>query len=298
MSPTRSALCAAACAIAACSARPTPSQEPHMTSSPASVALVRSGHLPINGLQMYYEVHGAGTGAPLVVLHGGGSTINSTYGRILPWFARHRRVIAVEEQAHGRTSDRDAPERFETSADDVDALLAQLGVATADVMGFSNGASVALQLAIRHPARVRRLVFASSMTRRSGTAPAFWDGFAHASLADMPQSLKDAFLEVTPDPQKLRRMFDRDVERMRSFRDVPDADVAGVTIPVLVMSGDRDVPTLEHAVELTRLFPHARLVVLPGGHGDYLGEATAPSPGDRAAELTSWFVEQFLDAPG
>jgi pimeloyl-ACP methyl ester carboxylesterase len=224
-----------------------------MTPSPAAAVPVRSGHLPINGLQMYYEVHGAGAGTPLVLLHGGGSTIDSTYGRILPWLARHRQVIALEEQAHGRTSDRDAPERFETSADDVDALLGQLGVATADVMGFSNGASVALQVAIRHPARVRRLVFASSMTRRAGTAPAFWDGFPHASFADMPQSLKDAFLKVNPDPQKLRRMFDRDVERMRSFRDVPDAEVAGVTIPVLVISGDRDVPTIEHAVELSRM---------------------------------------------
>jgi pimeloyl-ACP methyl ester carboxylesterase len=268
-----------------------------MTPSPAAAPPVRSGHLPIHGLQMYFEVHGAGAGTPLVLLHGGGSTIDSTYGRILPWFARHRRVIALEEQAHGRTSDRDAPERFETSADDVDALLAELGVATADVMGFSNGASVALQLAIRHPARVRRLVFASSMTRRAGTAPAFWDGFAHASLADMPRALQDAFLKVNPDPAKLRRMFDRDVERMRSFRDVPDADVAAVTIPVLVVSGDRDVPTTAHALELSRLFPRARLAILPGGHGDYLGEAEAATPGDRAPELTSWLVEQFLDAP-
>lgn len=294
MSTTRRALCAAACIIAACGARPTPRQEPAMP--PSTTPPVRAGHLPVNGLQMYFEIHGAGAGTPLVLLHGGGSTITSSYGRVLPWFARHRRVIAVEEQAHGRTSDRDAPARFETSADDVDALLAQLGVVTADVMGFSNGASVALQLAIRHPARVRRLVFASSMTRRSGTAPAFWDGFAHASLADLPGSLRDDFLAVNPDPQALRRMFDRDVERMRSFRDVPDADVAGVAIPVLIVSGDRDVPTLEHAVELTRLFPRARLAVLPGGHGDYLGDAAAP-PGDRAPELTSWLVEQFLDAP-
>jgi pimeloyl-ACP methyl ester carboxylesterase len=297
MSTTRSALCAAACAIAACGARPPSSQEPHMSPSPAALPPVRAGHLPVHGLQMYFEIHGAGAGAPLVLLHGGGSTIASTYGRILPWFARHRRVIALEEQAHGRTSDRDAPARFETSADDVDALLAQLGVATADVMGFSNGASVALQLAIRHPARVRRLVFASSMTRRSGAAAAFWDGLAHATLADLPRSLQDAFLAVHPDPQALRRMFDRDVERMRSFRDVPDAEVAAVTIPVLVVSGDRDVPTLEHAVELTRRFPHARLVILPGGHGDYLGEAATPPPGDRAPELTSWLVEEFLDAP-
>ncbi|HEX3760703.1 MAG TPA: alpha/beta fold hydrolase [Kofleriaceae bacterium] len=263
--------------------------------APVAASPVTHGHLPVHGLQMYYEIHGAGAGAPLVLLHGGGSTIDSSYGRILPWLARHRQVIAIEEQAHGRTSDRDAPERFESSADDVAALLAQLGVARADVMGFSNGASVALQVAIRHPAQVRRLVFASSMTRRSGTHPAFWDSIAHASFADMPQSLKDAFLRVNPDPQKLRTMYERDIERMRSFRDVPDADVAAVAVPVLILAGDRDVPTAEHAVELSRLLPHARLAILPGGHGDYLGELLAAPREARYAELTAWLIDQFLD---
>ncbi|MGH9886777.1 MAG: alpha/beta fold hydrolase, partial [bacterium] len=259
----------------------------------ADSAPVTRGHLPINGLQMYYEVHGAGGGAPLVLLHGGGSTIDSTYGRVLPYFAQHRWVIAVEEQAHGRTSDRDQPERFESSADDVAALLAQLGVTNADVMGFSNGASVALQVALRHRGLVRRLVFASSMTKRAGAAPAFWDGIAHATFEDMPQPLKDAFLAVTPDPKKLRQMYERDIERMRSFRDVPDAEVASVKVPVLIVTGDRDVPTVEHAVELTRLWPQARLLVLPGGHGDYRGELMAPG-GSRSAELTAWLIEQFL----
>jgi pimeloyl-ACP methyl ester carboxylesterase len=246
---------------------------------------------------MYYEVHGAGEGVPLVLLHGGGSTIDSTYGRVLPYFARHRRVIAIEEQAHGRTSDRDQPERFESSADDVAALLGQLGVASADVMGFSNGASVALQVAIRHRGLVRRLVFASSMTKRAGAQPAFWEGIAHGTFEDMPQSLKDAFLRVTPDPQKLRQMFERDIERMRSFRDVPDADVAAVKVPVLILSGDRDVPTVDHAVELMHLWPHARLVILPSGHGDYLGEALAAPEGSPIAEMTARLIEGFLDGP-
>jgi pimeloyl-ACP methyl ester carboxylesterase len=256
---------------------------------------VERGHLPVNGLQMYYEVHGAGEGVPLVLLHGGGSTIDSTYGRLLPYLAQRRRVIAVEEQAHGRTSDRDQPERFESSADDVSSLLAQLGVSSADVMGFSNGASVALQVAIRHRGVVRRLVFASSMTKRAGTPAAFWDGIAHATFEDMPPPLKEAFLQVTSDPQKLRRMYERDIERMRSFRDVPDAEVASVKVPVLILSGDRDVPTVEHAAELMRLWPHARLAILPGGHGDYLGELLAANGGGRSAEMTAWLIEQFLD---
>jgi pimeloyl-ACP methyl ester carboxylesterase len=132
-----------------------------------------SGRAPVNGIQMYYEIHGRSEGLPLVLLHGGGSTIEVTFGRVIPIFAQGRRVIALEEQGHGRTTDREGPVHFETSADDVAALLRSLGVEKADFFGFSNGASVALQVAIRHPPIVRRLVLASSMTRRDGAPPEF-----------------------------------------------------------------------------------------------------------------------------
>src|SRR5919106_5071329 len=122
---------------------------------------LESGHAPVNGIHMYYEVHGRGDGVPLVLLHGGGSTIEVTFGRVLPVLAGSRRVIAVEEQGHGRTTDRDAPVAFESSADDVAALLRHLKIEQADLLGFSNGASVALQTAIRHPLLVRKLIFAS-----------------------------------------------------------------------------------------------------------------------------------------
>lgn len=292
----------AVCAtLAACSPPPShpTSSRPEDPSMPTDQLDHRppgsSGRLSIRGLQMYYEVHGAGEGTPLVVVPGGGSTIGATYGRLLPHLARQRRVIGVEEQAHGRTSDRGRPSSFEDSADDIAALLGQLGVARADVMGFSNGASIALELAIRHPAIVRRVVFASSMTRRSGAAPAFWDMIAHARFEDMPQVLKDEFLRVNPDPHALHTMYERDIERMRSFRDIPDTEVAAVAAPTLILAGDRDVPTTEHAVWLSHLLPHARLVILPGGHGDYLGELLA-APGDgRYPELTAWLLAQFLD---
>ena len=133
-----------------------------------------SGHAPVNGIHMYYEVHGRRDGVPLVLLHGGGSTIEVTFSRVLPVFAGSRRVIAVEEQGHGRTTDREAPVTFESSADDVAALLRYLQVDQADLLGFSNGASVALQVAIRHPQRVRKLVFASSITKRDGAHPQLW----------------------------------------------------------------------------------------------------------------------------
>jgi pimeloyl-ACP methyl ester carboxylesterase len=269
-----------------------------LASGSMAAAAAEQGHgayAAVNGIRMYYETYGAARGVPLVLLHGGGSTIDSTFGRIIPFFARDRRVIAVEEQAHGRTGDRDAPVRFETSADDVVTLLDQLHVAQADVFGFSNGASVALQVAIRHPRAVRKLVFASSFTKKAGAQPQLWDMIRSADFAGMPQGLKDAFLKVNPDPVKLRIMHDKDLERMRHFADVPDTELRALRAPTLILAGDRDVVRPEHAVELTHLLPDARLLVLVGGHGDYMGEATMPQRA-RAPELTAGLVEEFLDA--
>src|SRR5262245_8307748 len=186
-------------------------------SSAVRSTLLQSGHAPVNGIRMYYEIYGRADGVPLVLLHGGGSTIGVTYGRLIPFLARDRRVVAVEEQGHGRTSERDGPVTFEGSADDVAALLHHLGVDRADLMGFSNGASVALQVAIRHPALVRKLIFASSLIRRDGAQPGFWEFMKTADFSSMPQPLKDAFLAVNPDPAALRRMHDKDADRMRNF---------------------------------------------------------------------------------
>jgi pimeloyl-ACP methyl ester carboxylesterase len=266
-----------------------------MSSAPLNP--VASGRAPVNGIEMYYEVHGRSDGVPLVLLHGGGSTIEVTFSRILPVLARTRKVIAVEEQGHGRTSDRPAPVTFETSADDVAALLRHLRVERADVFGFSNGASVAMQVAIRHPALVRKLVFASSFTRRDGAYPQLWEFIGRADFSSMPQPLKDAFLRVNPDAQQLRTMHDKDAERMRTFTDVPDALVASVRAPTLIVLGDHDIVTPEHAVALSRLIPDARLLVLPGGHGDYLGEAVATQAATRHPELTAQLIDEFLGPP-
>ena len=255
-----------------------------------------SGHAPVNGINLYYEVHGRRDGVPLVLLHGGGSTIEVTFSKVLPVFAGTRRVIAVEEQGHGRTSDRDAPVAFETSADDVAALLHYLKVDRADLLGFSNGASVALQVAIRHPELVRKLVFASSMTKRDGAQPQLWEFMKQADFSNMPQALKDAFLRVNPDEQKLRTMHDKDAARMQSFKDVPDAAVASIRVPTLIVLGDQDIVKPEHALELTRLIPGARLLILPGGHGDYLGEAVMTQKESHYPELTARLIEEFLDS--
>src|SRR5438552_5922065 len=180
----------------------------------------------VNGLKMYYEIHGSGR--RLVLLHGGGSTIESTFGRILPDLAKAHQVISVELQAHGHTKDIDGPLSFEQDADDVAALLKQLSIEKADIMGFSNGGTTALQIAIRHPGLVNKLVLASATYRRDGMQPGFFDGFKNASLEMIPQPLKEAYLKANPDTSGLKAMFDRDVARMLAFKDIADSDIKSI----------------------------------------------------------------------
>lgn len=230
------------------------------------VPRVETGYAPVNGLRMYYEVRGAGGGnaPPLVLLHGGGSTIETSFGQLLPGFSRTREVIAFEQQGHGRTADVDRPFSFEQSADDAAALLRHLEVERADFFGYSNGGSIALQIAIRHPGLVRSLVVASAMFRRDGLYPAFWESMKHATLRDMPEELKTAYLTVAPHPERLQAFHDKSVRRMLEFRDWPPEAIRSIRAPTLVIVGDADVVRPEHAVELFRLLAHAQLAVLPG----------------------------------
>lgn len=248
----------------------------------------------VNGLEMYHEIHGSGR--PLVLIHGGGSTIETSFGRILPLLARTRQVIAVEVQAHGHTRDIDRAFSFEQDADDIAALLEQLGAAPADVLGFSNGGTTALQMGIRHPQRVRRLVVASANYKRDAMPAGFWESMASATVAGMPQVYKDIYLKITNDPERLMTMFRRSSQRMQSFTDIPDASIASIAARVLAVVGDRDVVSPEHAVELFRALPDARLCVLPGGHGSYFGEIMTPDVPDRVPERFVSIVEEFLDA--
>ncbi|HJS53893.1 MAG TPA: alpha/beta hydrolase, partial [Chitinophagaceae bacterium] len=126
----------------------------------------KAGYAPVNGLKMYYEIHGTGT--PLVLLHGAFNTINMAFGQLIPELSKKRQVIAVELQGHGRTTDIDRPFSFETMADDVGALLKYLKIDSADIFGYSMGGGVAWQLAIRHPEAVRKLIITSSVYKYEG----------------------------------------------------------------------------------------------------------------------------------
>ena len=253
-----------------------------------------SGYADVNGLHMYYELHGSG-GTPLVLIHGGGSTIGTNFGRVLPHLSRSRRVIAVEVQAHGHTRDIDRPFTFEQDADDVAALLDSLHVPKADILGFSNGGTTALQIAIRHPDKVNRLVIASSNYRRDGMQAGFWEFMEKGTFADMPQPYKDAYLKINPSQEGVHAMHDRDAKRMLAFTDIPDESIKTIQAPTLVVVGDKDVVRLEHALELSRALPHARLCILPGAHGNYLGEIMPPTMSDRRVAIFADLVAEFLD---
>ncbi len=259
--------------------------------------LKTSGYAPVNGLQMYYEIHGEG-GMPLVLIHGGGSTIESTFSNVIPLFSG--KLIAAEMQAHGRTADRNAPESFEQDADDLAALLKYLKIGKANFFGFSNGGTTTLQIAIRHPEIVNKIVALAGADKRERFPAGFFDGFEGANIDNLPPPLKDAFLKVNPDTACLHIMFNRDVERMKNFPDISDEKVKSIGVPILLMAGDRDVISPEATMKMHRLIPGSRLLVLPGQHGTCIAtlESGTAYPGqkeNRQAEVTVTLIEEFLN---
>jgi len=242
---------------------------------------------------MYYEMHGHGQ--PLVLIHGGGSTIESSFGNIIPLLADKRQIIAVEMQAHGRTSDRDTDLSFEQDADDIAALLRNLDIPKVDVLGFSNGGHTAIELSLRYPQLINKLILASINTRRDALPAAFWDGFEGATLDMMPAPLREAYLKVNNSEAGLLNMFNRDVQRMKHFSGWSDEQIQSIKSPTLVINGNQDVAPLEHAVEIYRLIPNCELAIFPGAHGTYLG-AIESLPGGQwpkfnAVELIHEFLE-------
>jgi pimeloyl-ACP methyl ester carboxylesterase len=252
-----------------------------------------NGYAEVNGLKMYYEIYGSGK--PLVLIHGGGSTIQSNFEKVIPLFAKNRKVIAVELQAHGRTSDRNTDSSFEQDADDVAALLRTLKIEKADFLGFSNGGTTTLQIAFRHPDIVNKMILASALAKRNGVPPQFWAFMEQASLANMPKQLQEAYLKVSHNQKGLQIMHDRDAKRMVGFKDIPDQQIKSVKAPTLIIIGDKDVITAEHALELHRMIEGSELAIIPGGHGEYLGEITTLTPTTRESEFAVPMIEKFLN---
>lgn len=255
---------------------------------------IQKGYTGVNGLKMYYEIYG--DGKPLVLLHGGGSTIETTFGRIIPMLARHRKVVAVELQAHGRTGDREKDLSFEQDADDVASLLKNLNINKADFFGFSNGGTTAIQIAIRHPEIISKLVLGSALCKRNGVPVEFWDFMKRAQLANMPKELKEVYLKVASDPNGLQIMHDKDVKRVVNFKDIPDEQIKSIKAPTLIIIADKDVIKPEHAIEMNRLMSNSQLAIIPGIHGEYIEEVTTLQLNSKQADFVVPMIERFLDA--
>ncbi len=198
--------------------------------------IIEKGYTTVNDLQLYYEIYG--NGKPLVLIHGGGSTIDTTFGRVIPQLAKKYRLICMELQAHGRSGDRPAPISFKQDADDLVALLDFLQYDKVDILGFSNGGMTALKMAIHYPRRCNKVVAGSVLLKRDGAFPLFWEFMQKGTFDQMPQAYKDAFLQVNPDPARLYNLFQKCADRMIHFTDYSDEELATIQSPVLLINGD------------------------------------------------------------
>ena len=262
---------------------------------------VRTGYAPAGDLTMYYEIHGRGE--PLILLHGAYMTIDMM-GPTLAGLAEIRQVVAVEQQGHGRTADLDRPISYEQMADDTAAAMRHLEIDGADVVGYSMGGGIALQLAIRHPAMVRRLVVASASFTSDGMHSALLEmvpSITPAAFAGSP--IEEAYLRIAPDPGDFPKL----VEKLKNLDSKafawPEQDIGAITAPTLIISGDSDAIRLEHTVELFRLrgggvmgdltgLPESQLAVLPG-------TTHFVPPGFGLLDRAEWLlamIPPFLDA--
>jgi pimeloyl-ACP methyl ester carboxylesterase len=218
-------------------------------------------YAPVNGLQLYYEKRGSGRA--LVLLHGGLLTIDLSFGPLLEPLAASRQVIAVELQGHGHTADTDRPLTMEAMAGDVVALLDHLGIAEADVFGFSLGGLVAYAMAFSAPTRVGKLIVASADAHRPpGRESAPLDEDRMPTATDF-QAMRDAYEAVAPDPAHFDEFA---AKNSRLVHEVPGwtDELRSIRVPTLLIFGDRDFSPLPDVLELFELLPNAQLAVLPG----------------------------------
>jgi pimeloyl-ACP methyl ester carboxylesterase len=269
-----------------------------MTNSRDARAPGTGNYVSVNGLDMYYEIHGKGQ--PLVLLHGAFSAIGTSFGNVLPELARTRRVIAFEMQAHGRTADIDRPLSMEQMADDTVAALQQLGIENADFFGFSMGAGIALRVAIRHPEMVRKLVLASVTYKLDGVHPGLMEGLGEMKPEMMHGSpWHEEYVRIAPRPEDFATLFAKKTQMDREVQDLPAEAIEELRSPTLLIIGDSDIVRPEHAVEMFRLLgggvmgdltglPKSQLAILPG--------TTHATLVERGAWLAS-MLTAFLDAP-
>jgi pimeloyl-ACP methyl ester carboxylesterase len=251
----------------------------------------------IDGLHMYYEVHGSGD--PLVLLHGALSATETSFGALIPALAKGRQLIAVEQQAHGRTADVDRPLSIRRMADDTAALLTHLGIPRADFFGYSMGAAIGLDLALRRPELVRKLVHLSSSYQVAGMHPGLLEGLDAMSPEMLAGSPFEAeYLRLAPEPANWPVLIEKNKQLETNYPDIPAEVLRTLTVPVLVAIGDSDIITPEHAVDMFRQLgggvvgdlaglPASQLAILPG---------TTHVTAALRSDLLPAIIAGFLDA--
>ena len=259
----------------------------------------QTGYASVNGLQMYYEMHGSG-GTPLLLLHGGLFNIDLQFGALLPSLAASRQVIATDFQGHGRTNDLDRPLTSADLASDVIGLLRHLEVPQVDVFGFSVGGAVALHLAIRHPELVRKLIVSSVSFHPDGDRPENAGAVGEMTvdmIAGTP--MEEEYRAKSPHPDQLQGLLDKLGAYDEGFAGWSEDDIRGIAAPTLITLGDCDAVRLEHAVKFLQLrggdvngdfvgVPASQLAVFPG---------TTHFFGLARTDLARDVVLTFLDAP-
>ncbi len=258
----------------------------------------QGNYAPVNGLNMYYEIHGSGGPAPLVLLHGAFSAIGTSFSAVLPGLAEGRTVIGVDLQAHGRTADIDRPIDIEQMADDVAALLQYLKLEKADVLGYSMGAGVALQFAIRHADMLRKLILVSLAYNDSGFYPGFTEGMSGMKVEMMQGSpWQQEYAQIAPKPENWPVLFEKVVAFNAQFKGLSDEQIKALEAPMMLIAGDSDIVQPEHVVAMFRLLgggvigdmmgmPKSQLAILPG------------TPHSRIMERANWLVPMISEFLG
>jgi pimeloyl-ACP methyl ester carboxylesterase len=225
-----------------------------------------SGYADVNGLHLYWERYGEGP--PLVLLHGGMLTIELNFATLIPTLAKSHTVIGVEQQGHGRTANIDRDITYPNLASDIVALLDHLGIEHAVVLGHSMGGAVALELAVSYPDRVRAIIPASASVRPEGMHPDLSDPskFETSPIMPTPQDFAeftDAYKRLSPHPEKFDEFLAYLSAMDTDFLGWTDDQLAGITCPVLIVQGDSDFTTVEHAGFMLERIPRSALAVLP-----------------------------------
>ena len=248
-----------------------------------------AGYADVNGLHMYYEVYGAGS--PLVLLHGGMMTIDLNFATLIPDLATRHQVIGVEMQGHGRTADTGRGITPAALASDIVGLLDHLGIDRAHVLGHSMGAAVALELAVSHPGRLRSVVPVSGSVRADGQHEELADPAKHATSTRMPtqqdfEEFAGAYQKLSPHPEHFQEFLGTLSQAAADLQGWSDEQLAGITAPTLIVLGDHDFFTVEHAALMQHLIPGAQLAVFPG---------TTHMQITRRADLLLPVLARFLD---